>query len=54
MTLKPKNTIRLWFNQDAQDAVRFYTATFPNSDVTAVHKAPADFPGGKEGRCADV
>src|SRR6202040_3900781 len=24
-------------------------ATFPNSEVTAVHKAPGDYPGGKEG-----
>jgi len=26
---------------------------FPDSEVTAVHKAPGDFPGGKEGRRAD-
>jgi hypothetical protein len=25
----------------------FYAATFPNSEVTAVHKAPADYPSGK-------
>ena len=31
---KAKNTICLWFNKDAQDAARFYAATFPNSDVT--------------------
>jgi predicted 3-demethylubiquinone-9 3-methyltransferase (glyoxalase superfamily) len=49
MTLKPKNTICLWFNKDAQDAARFYAATFPNSEVTAAHKAPGDYPGGKEG-----
>jgi hypothetical protein len=48
MTLKPKNTICLWFSKDAQDAARFYAATFPNSEVTAVHKAPGDYPGGKE------
>src|ERR671925_243503 len=47
--MKPKNTICLWFNKDAQDAARFYAATFPDSKVTAVHKAPADFPGGKKG-----
>src|SRR6202161_416286 len=49
MTLKPKNTICLSFNKDAQDAARFYAATFPNSEVTAVHKAPSDYPGGKKG-----
>ena len=47
--MKPKNTICLWFDKDAHDAARFYAATFPNSEVTAVHKAPGDFPGGHEG-----
>jgi predicted 3-demethylubiquinone-9 3-methyltransferase (glyoxalase superfamily) len=47
MTLK--NTICLWFDKDAQEAARFYAATFPDSKVTAVHRAPGDFPGGKEG-----
>jgi predicted 3-demethylubiquinone-9 3-methyltransferase (glyoxalase superfamily) len=46
---KRKNTICLWFNKDAQDAARFYAATFPDSNVTAVHHAPGDFPGGKKG-----
>ena len=45
----PKNTVCLWFNNDAQDAARFYAATFPDSAVTAVHEAPADYPGGKKG-----
>ena len=39
--MKPKNTICLWFDKDALDAARFYAATFPDSEVTAVHKAPA-------------
>jgi predicted 3-demethylubiquinone-9 3-methyltransferase (glyoxalase superfamily) len=47
--MKPKNTICLWFNKDAQEAARFYAATFPNSEVTAVHEAPGDYPGGKKG-----
>jgi predicted 3-demethylubiquinone-9 3-methyltransferase (glyoxalase superfamily) len=47
--MKPKNTICLWFNKDAEDAARFYAATFPNSQVTAVRPAPADYPGGKKG-----
>src|SRR5438034_2574994 len=46
--MKPKNTICLWFDKDAHEAARFYAATFPNSEVTAVHKAPADYPGGKK------
>src|SRR5580704_18642209 len=47
--MKPKNTICLWFDKDAHEAARFYAATFPDSEVTAVRKAPGDFPGGKEG-----
>ena len=46
--MTPKNTICLWFDKDAEQAARFYAATFPNSEVTAVRKAPGDFPGGKE------
>jgi predicted 3-demethylubiquinone-9 3-methyltransferase (glyoxalase superfamily) len=45
----PKNTICLWFDKDAEEAARFYAATFPESEVTAVHKAPSDYPSGKEG-----
>jgi len=44
-----KNTICLWFDRDAEEAARFYAETFPHSEVTAVRKAPSDFPGGKEG-----
>ena len=47
--MTPKNTICLWFDKDAEEAARFYAATFPDSKVTAVHKAPGDFPGGKQG-----
>ena len=47
--MKPKNTICLWFNKDAHEAARFYAATFPDSRVTAVRKAPSDYPGGKQG-----
>jgi predicted 3-demethylubiquinone-9 3-methyltransferase (glyoxalase superfamily) len=50
----PKNTICLWFDKDAEQAARFYAATFPNSEVSAVRKAPADFPGGKEGQVLTV
>jgi predicted 3-demethylubiquinone-9 3-methyltransferase (glyoxalase superfamily) len=47
--MKPKNTICLWFDKDAQEAARFYAGTFPNSEVTAVHEAPGDYPAGKKG-----
>jgi len=52
--MKAKNTICLWFDNDAEAAARFYAATFPNSEVAAVHKAPGDFPGGKEGQVITV
>lgn len=29
-----KNTICLWFDRDAEEAARFYAATFPDSGVT--------------------
>ncbi|PIX67001.1 MAG: hypothetical protein COZ43_03755 [Sphingomonadales bacterium CG_4_10_14_3_um_filter_58_15] len=45
----PKATICLWFDKDAREAAAFYAATFPDSAVGAVHRAPADFPGGKQG-----
>ena len=45
----PKNTICLWYNKDAHEAASFYAATFPKSAVIAVHTAPSDYPGGKEG-----
>jgi predicted 3-demethylubiquinone-9 3-methyltransferase (glyoxalase superfamily) len=44
-----KNTVCLWFDKDAEDAARFYAATFPDSAVTATFKAPSDFPSGKAG-----
>ncbi len=45
----PKNTICLWYEKDAESAAAFYAATFPDSSVGAIHKAPSDFPGGKAG-----
>ena len=45
----PKNTVCLWFDKDALDAARFYAATFPESEVRAVHHAPSDYPSGKAG-----
>ena len=45
----PKNTVCLWFDKEALDAARFYAATFPECEVTAVHHAPTDYPSGKAG-----
>jgi predicted 3-demethylubiquinone-9 3-methyltransferase (glyoxalase superfamily) len=49
-----KNTICLWYNDDAHDAATFYAATFPDSIVGAVHTAPSDSPGGKAGKAMVV
>ena len=42
-----KNTICLWYDGDAEAAARFYAATFPDSSVDAIFRAPSDFPSGK-------
>ena len=47
--MKAKNTICLWYDRDAEEAARFYAATFPDSEVTAVFRAPSDYPAGKQG-----
>lgn len=47
--MTPKNTICLWFDHDALGAAQFYAATFPDSSVGAVMRAPTDFPGGHAG-----
>ncbi|GJE12648.1 hypothetical protein FOHLNKBM_3699 [Methylobacterium longum] len=44
-----KNTICLWYDKDAEAAARFYVATFPQSAMGAVHRAPADYPSGRAG-----
>jgi len=47
--MTPKKTICLWYEKDALEAANFYAKTFPDSNVTAVHKAPSDYPSGKKG-----
>lgn len=49
-----KNTICLWFDKDAEEAARFYAATFPDSAVGAVHRAPGDNPSTKAGEVLTV
>ena len=49
MTKLAKNTICLWFDRDAEAAARFYAATFPDSAVGAIHRAPGDYPDGQQG-----
>ena len=45
----PKNTICIWYDSDAEAAARFYAETIPDSRVGAIHRAPGDFPSGKQG-----
>ena len=44
-----KNTICLWYERNAEEAARFYTSLFPQSTLGTVHRAPSDYPDGKEG-----
>ena len=47
--MQSKNTICLWYENDVESAAKFYAATFPDSKVISVQRAPSDFPDGKEG-----
>ena len=49
-----KATICLWFDKDAEEAARFYVATFPDSSMGKIQRAPGDFPGGKQGDALTV
>ena len=44
-----KITPCLWFDGQAEEAANFYAATFPDSAVKSVNRAPGDYPSGKAG-----
>ena len=44
-----KNTVCLWYDGTAEEAARFYAEVFPDTRVTGVHRAPGDYPDGKQG-----
>lgn len=50
----PKNTVCLWFERGAEEAATFYAETFPDSSVGGIHRAPADYPSGKQGNVLTV
>src|SRR5262245_7791493 len=39
----------LWFEKDAEEAVRFYTSIFPDSRIDRVSTMPAESPSGPPG-----
>jgi predicted 3-demethylubiquinone-9 3-methyltransferase (glyoxalase superfamily) len=49
-----KNTICIWYDTGAEEAANFYAATFPDTRVTAVHRAPSDNPSTKAGAVLTV
>ena len=49
-----KNTVCLWYDHDAEEAARFYAATFPDTTVGKITRAPSDYPEGKEGDALTV
>jgi predicted 3-demethylubiquinone-9 3-methyltransferase (glyoxalase superfamily) len=53
-SIPAKNTICLWYDGDAEEAARFYASVFPDSSVKAVHRAPGDYPAGKQGQVLTV
>jgi len=44
-----KMTTCLWFDGNAEEAANFYAATFPDTHVGKINRAPLDFPSGKAG-----
>ena len=44
-----KNTICIWYDKDAEAAANFYAEIFPDSAVGPIHRAPTDYPSGKQG-----
>ena len=44
----------LCFKGTAEEAANFYASTFADSRVDAVHRAPGDYPDGKEGAVLTV
>jgi predicted 3-demethylubiquinone-9 3-methyltransferase (glyoxalase superfamily) len=52
--MTPKNTVCLWFDEEAEEAARFYAATFPNSRVIAVSRASGDDSKGRRGKVLTV
>jgi 2-polyprenyl-6-hydroxyphenyl methylase/3-demethylubiquinone-9 3-methyltransferase len=44
-----KARICLWYDHTAEGAANFHARKFPDSSAGAVHRAPGDYPGGRQG-----
>ena len=49
VTPKQKITPCLWYDGNAEEAVKFYTSVFDDSSVDQVQRSTVDYPGGKVG-----
>ena len=49
MRPRQKITPCLWFEGNAEEAVRFYTSVFADAAIDDIHQSKADTPGGKAG-----
>ena len=49
MRIKQRITPCLWFESNAEEAVRFYTSVFPDSSIQLIQRSNTDYPGGKQG-----
>jgi predicted 3-demethylubiquinone-9 3-methyltransferase (glyoxalase superfamily) len=47
--VKPRNSICIWYDTEAEAAARFYASVFPDSAVGAIHHAPSDNPSTQAG-----
>jgi len=49
-----KATNCIWYESGAEEAAKFYAATFPDSSVGAIHYAPSDNPSTPDGAALTV
>ncbi len=47
-------TLCLWYERNAEEAATFYAATFPDTHVGTVQRAPGDYPDGQKGDALTV
>jgi predicted 3-demethylubiquinone-9 3-methyltransferase (glyoxalase superfamily) len=52
--LSNKAILCLWYEGEAEAAAKFYASTFPDSHVGKIHRAPGDYPDGKQGDALTV